>query len=229
MLQRVLEPEVMDTAEEAADYDAMDHSEVNARFCEDLLAVRAELPSPVLDVGTGTALIPIELCRRVAGVEVVAIDLADHMLSLGRENVARDGFSDRIRLERIDAKGMPYDAGAFGVTMSNSIVHHIPDPAAVMKEMWRVTANGGLIFVRDLARPSSSEEVNRLVDLYGGDPPADPTKRESYARQRGLFDASLRAALALDEVRALVAPFGIPNDAVRMTSDRHWTLAYVKP
>ncbi len=39
MLDRVLEPEVMDTVEEAVDYDAMDHAEVNRRFVDDLLAV----------------------------------------------------------------------------------------------------------------------------------------------------------------------------------------------
>jgi hypothetical protein len=37
MLQRVLEPEVMDTAEEAIDYDRMDHREVNRRFVDDFL------------------------------------------------------------------------------------------------------------------------------------------------------------------------------------------------
>ena len=37
MLQGVLEPEVMDTAEEARDYDSMDHSEVNRRFVADFL------------------------------------------------------------------------------------------------------------------------------------------------------------------------------------------------
>ena len=37
-LDRILEPEVMDSAEEARDYDAMDHSEVNRRFVDDLLA-----------------------------------------------------------------------------------------------------------------------------------------------------------------------------------------------
>src|SRR5438045_3510792 len=36
-LQRVLEPEVMDSPEEAADYDAMDHSEVNRVFVDDLI------------------------------------------------------------------------------------------------------------------------------------------------------------------------------------------------
>src|SRR6478752_6217773 len=37
-LERVLEPEVMDSHEEAADYDAMDHREVNRVYVDDLLA-----------------------------------------------------------------------------------------------------------------------------------------------------------------------------------------------
>ena len=41
MLPRTLEPEVMDTAEEAVDYDAMDHGEVNRRFVGDFLRARA--------------------------------------------------------------------------------------------------------------------------------------------------------------------------------------------
>lgn len=224
-MERVLEPEVMDTADEAADYDSMDHDAVNQRFCEDLLALRSPLPSPVLDVGTGTARIPIELCARARDVEVVAIDLAEHMLSLGRENVARAGLATRVRLERVDAKAMPYADGAFGATVSNSIVHHIPDPRAVLAEMWRVTAKGGLLFVRDLARPADVAEVDRLVALYGGVAPADPRQLASFEHQRALFRASLCAALTVDEVAAMIAPLGIASSAVRMTSDRHWTLA----
>ena len=37
MLPRTLEPEVMDTVEEAVDYDSMDHSAVNTLFVEELL------------------------------------------------------------------------------------------------------------------------------------------------------------------------------------------------
>ena len=40
-LRRVLEPEVMDSPEEAGDYDSMDHGDVNRLFVSDLLAVRA--------------------------------------------------------------------------------------------------------------------------------------------------------------------------------------------
>ena len=108
---------------------------------------------------------------------MVAIDLAQHMLDLGRENVARAGLADRILLERVDAKGTPYEDGAFGATISNSIIHHIPEPARCLAEMWRVTAKGGLLFVRDLHRPDGDTEVDRLVALYGGEPPADPAKR----------------------------------------------------
>ena len=228
MLSRVLEPEVMDTADEARDYDAMDHVDVNARFCDDLLA-RGALPSRILDVGTGTARIPIELCSRENTVQVVAIDLADHMLAVAKENVAKAGFATRVVLERVDAKQMPYDDGSFGATVSNSIIHHIPEPEAVFREMWRVTKPGGIIFVRDLHRPDSEEAVDRLVALYGGTPPADPALTKSFENQRFLFRASLLAGLTIDEVAKMVAPLGVSRDAVKMTSDRHWTLATKKP
>src|SRR5262249_39750731 len=103
MLPRILEPEVMDSAEEARDYDAMDHSTVNRVFVADFLACW-DGRGPVLDVGTGTAQIPIELCRQHPQAEVVGIDLAEHMLAVGRENVRRAALAGRIRLECCDAK-----------------------------------------------------------------------------------------------------------------------------
>src|SRR5438552_8910233 len=102
MLPRTLEPEVMDTAEEARDYDAMDHSTVNRAFAADFLAAWDGV-GPVLDVGTGTALIPLELCRQHPTIEIVGIDLAEHMLAVGRRNVAAAGLGGRIHLERRDA------------------------------------------------------------------------------------------------------------------------------
>ncbi|HEY3816704.1 MAG TPA: class I SAM-dependent methyltransferase [Polyangiaceae bacterium] len=226
-LQRTLEPEVMDTEEEARDYDAMDHAQVNARFCDDLLATGARL-GRVLDVGTGTALIPIELCRRDARVEVDAIDLAGQMLALAERNVARAELGRRIRVARMDAKATPWADGAFDAVMSNSIVHHIPEPRQVLAEVWRLVRPGGVLFVRDLERPADAARVAELVSHYAPVPEA-PEVRAMHERQRALFEASLLAALTADEVRTLVAPLGIPGDAVRSTSDRHWTLARVKP
>ncbi|HEX8792654.1 MAG TPA: class I SAM-dependent methyltransferase [Polyangiaceae bacterium] len=228
-LQRVLEPEVMDTAQEAADYDAMDHGEVNARFVGDLLAVQPS-PGHVLDVGTGTALIPIELCKRAPGANVDAIDLAAHMLELAKRNVARAGLEGRLRLALQDAKKAGWPEGAFDTVMSNSIVHHIPDPRDVLGEMWRLTRAGGVLFVRDLARPDGDGRVRELVATHAAVPAGlAPDVRAMHERQRDLFEASLRAALTVDEVGALAGSLGMPAGSVHLTSDRHWTLACRKP
>lgn len=228
-LQRVLEPEVMDTAQEASDYDAMDHREVNTRFVEDLLAAQPA-PGRVLDVGTGTALIPIELCRRAPAANVDAIDLAAHMLELAKRNVVRAGLGGRVRPALQDAKKAGWPEGAFDTVMSNSIVHHIPDPRDVLGVMWRLTRRGGVLFVRDLARPESDGRVRALVTTYAAVPSnLAPDARAMHERQRDLFEASLRAALTTEEVQAMAAPLGIDAGSVRMTSDRHWTLCCRKP
>jgi ubiquinone/menaquinone biosynthesis C-methylase UbiE len=234
-MKRVLEPEVMDTPEEAADYDTMDHGAVNLKFCQDLLAAAGAhegehtLKGPILDVGTGTALIPIALCDLAKDVKIVAIDLAVHMLALAKQHIDARGLNDRIELVKVDAKSTSFDDGEFASVVSNSIVHHIPEPRSVLAEMLRVTAPGGLVFVRDLYRPDDEAEVDRLVRLYGGEPPLDADQRSSYDHQRMLFRDSLCAALTPAEVAALARDVGMVHAEVRMTSDRHWTLTYRKP
>jgi ubiquinone/menaquinone biosynthesis C-methylase UbiE len=213
MLPRMLEAEVMDSPAEARDYDAMDHAEVNRLFVADFLAFKPD-PGRVLDVGTGTAQIPIELCRRHEQASVVAIDLAEHMLTLGRQNVSRAGLDKRIELRRVDAKGLPFADASFTSVLSNSIVHHIPQPRHVLGEMVRVLAPDGAVFVRDLLRPESDAEVVRLVELYAG---------AADAHQRQMFDDSLRAALTLAEIQELLGQLGLDPAGVRQTSDRHWT------
>lgn len=225
MLHRVLEVEVMDTPEEAVDYDAMDHSAVNRQFVDDFLRFwqsRSELresPAPqfsVLDVGTGTAQIPIELCARSHEFHVSAVDLAAHMLELGRQNVARAGLQSAIRLEQVDAKGLPYPDSSFDAVISNSIVHHIPEPRLTVAEMLRVLRPGGALFVRDLFRPPDAATLSHLVETYAA--AANP-------HQRQMFADSLHAALTVEEVAALLQTCGTDPNSVRATSDRHWTVA----
>ena len=119
-LERVLEPEVMDTYEEARDYDTMDHQAVNKLFVDDLLAV-GNIGNDILDVGTGTAQIPVELCRQSEDCRIIAIDMAVHMLDLARFNIEVDGFTQRIFLQQIDAKDMLFESEMFDCVMSNSI------------------------------------------------------------------------------------------------------------
>jgi len=235
MLPRTLEPEVMDTAEEAADYDSMDHATVNRAFVDEFLrewsvpcdahpcgvAAEREVTDrggsiQVLDVGTGTALIPIELARRDFACHITAIDLAEEMLKLARRNVTAAGVEQVIVPELVDAKGLPYPDGAFDAVISNSIVHHIPEPLRTLAEMQRVLRPGGVLFVRDLLRPETDSEVEQLVTMYAGN---------ESPRQQQLFRQSLHAALTVAEIRTLLGQLGLPAAWVCQTSDRHWTIA----
>jgi len=231
MLSRDLEPEAMDTLEEAQDYDSMDHREVNRRFGADALsALRGDgflagtEPSHLLDLGTGTAQIPIEMIAQLRArgetLRMTAVDLAAEMLVVAKRNVAAAGMTAEIRLERLDAKTLPYPDDRFTAVVSNSIVHHIPEPREALAEAVRVTAPGGRLFFRDLLRPGDLEELNRLVALHAAG---------ANDRRRQLFAQSLHAALTVDEVRALVAELGFAGESVEATSDRHWTWSTRKP
>jgi ubiquinone/menaquinone biosynthesis C-methylase UbiE len=233
-LQRILEPEVMDSSEEATDYDAMDHREVNRRFVDDLLqSSKFQVATSkliegdstlnlqpetcnldVVDLGTGTAQIPIELCRRYPHCRVMAADAAVNMLEVARHNLEVASLTQRIELVHVDAKQLPFDNEMFDVVMSNSIIHHIPEPITVLREAARVVKQGGLLFFRDLLRPESESDLRRLVEAY--------TSGANEHQQR-MFAESLHAALSLNEIRALISSLGFPADGVQQTSDRHWT------
>lgn len=229
-LVRVLEPEVMKTEQEALDYDALDNAVVNDLFCVDFCAAMtaARPVARVIDLGTGTAQIPIALCKGVPGITVTAVDLADEMLAVARRNIAREGLAGRVTLQTADVKHTPWERAAFDAVISNSVVHHVPVPEEAFAEIVRLTGDGGLLFVRDLARPAEHLDVQRLIDMYAPIPVGiGGSELAMHERQRSLFDAALRAALTVHEVRAMVAPYGIPEGAVQMTSDRHWTLSHV--
>jgi len=211
-LQRVLEPEVMDTEDEALAYDAMDHAQVNRAFVDRFLELGGA--GLVLDVGTGSAQQPVELAARDASCAIIAIDAARHMLRYGVRNVQSSGFADRILLVRTDAKRLPFADSTFDAVMSNSIVHHLPDPGPALCEMRRVIKPAGPILLRDLVRPPDAFRLDHLVATYAAD--ADE-------RQRGLFRDSLHASFTVDEVRDLLRAAGLDDLVLTMSSDRHWT------
>ena len=223
MIPRVLEPESMETAEDVEQYDAMDHSEVNNRFIADFLNAHGPCRGgEILDVGTGTALIPIALVRADTYARVVGFDLAPAMVERAEQNVAAAGLSERIRCIQADAKsvGAALDGIPFEAIVSNSIIHHLADPRPALASMVERVSPGGTLMIRDLVRPDTEAELEALVERHAaGESP----------EARALFHASLHAALTLDEIQTLAAHVGLPAGCVEKTSDRHWTLIWKRP
>ncbi|MBR8830046.1 MAG: 2-methoxy-6-polyprenyl-1,4-benzoquinol methylase, mitochondrial [Chroococcopsis gigantea SAG 12.99] len=212
-MQRVLEPEVMDSLEEAIEYDAMDFTSVNQAFAHDTLNL-APVKASVLDAGTGTARIPILIASQRPDWQIIAVDLSPAMLEIADKNVREANLSHCIDLQKVDAKKLPYGDDQFDLVISNSLVHHLTEPLPFFQEVKRVLRpQGGLLF-RDLLRPASLTIVEEMVKAIGPD----------YSpQQTGLFSDSLRASFTLDEISALLSATGLHNINLYQSSDRHWT------
>ena len=101
------------------------------------------------------------------------------------------------------------------MVISNSIVHHIPDPITFFHEIRRVLKPGGALFLRDLFRPADESTLNAIVERECAN---------DDEHQTMLFRDSLQAAFTLDEIRSMVDAAGIKGTHLYQSSDRHWTL-----
>ncbi len=214
-LARVLEPEEMAGAEEAAEYDRMDFSATDNVFAQRA----AELARPggwIIDIGCGNAKIPLAIAVLAPESPVCAVEMSNEMLAVAARNRASgpDG-ARRVVLLRGDAKNLPIADGSASLVISNSLIHHIPDPLSVFSEIARMVGDYGRILVRDLVRPGSKRQLAEIADKYasGWSP-----------LQRKLFVDSLHAALSLKEVRQLAAEAGLRRIRVEQVTDRHWSL-----
>jgi ubiquinone/menaquinone biosynthesis C-methylase UbiE len=217
-MDRILEPEVMDTWLEATAYDAMDFELVNTGFVVDAIALDPHAVK-VLDIGTGTVRIPILMCQQRPQYLITGIDLAQSMLIIGQRNVAEAQLTQRIKLERVDSKRMPYPDLEFDMLVSNSLVHHLPDPLSFFGEIKRLVKPGGAMLIRDLIRPASDKIVDELVAKIGAD---------YDLHQQQLFHDSLKAGLTLVEVQELIDRVGLTQVKLSQSSDLHWTIARKK-
>jgi ubiquinone/menaquinone biosynthesis C-methylase UbiE len=227
-LARVLEPEEMAGAEEAAEYDRMDFGATDQAFA----GRAAELARPggwIVDIGCGNAKIPLEIARLAPQSPVCAVEMSQEMLAVAAGNRAKAGdAARRVVFVRGDAKHLPLAAGSVSLVVSNSLIHHIPDPALVFQEVARVIrirnqrdrslqpAHGGArVLIRDLVRPDTEADLAALADKYSS----------GWSRlQRRLYVDSLRAALSLEEVREYAAGAGLNGVRVEQITDRHWSL-----
>lgn len=220
MIERILEPEVMDDPAEAIAYDAMDFSDVNQDFANVVIATYSALNSQarVLDLGTGTARIPIFVAQQRPEWEIIATDLAPSMLAVGQKNIEAAGLQTQITLQLADVKNLAFGDRMFDVIMSNSLIHHLPDPLPCFQEMKRLLKPNGAIILRDLFRPNSVAKIDAII--------AGVDDADFDAHQLKLFRDSLFAAFTMEEIQAIATAAGLENAQVSQSSERHWTLVF---
>ena len=213
MMERVLEPEVMDDPEQVLAYAEADFEEENQGFVDKFFTLYPDLESPhILDLGCGPGDIPIRVARRHAACRVTGIDASQPMIAYAEQAVQKAGVQDRVqflcqRFQDVNLSS-PVDA-----MVSNSLVHHVPNPLRFWYSLKTLVKPGGRVLVMDLLRPESPEAAQTIVDEQAASEPE---------RLQQDFFHSLLAAFTEDEVAAQLAELNFSRLMVDVPDDRHW-------
>ena len=219
-MKRVLEPELMDDVAQARAYADADFADENQGFVDRFREYFPEWSgSHVVDLGCGPADIPIRFLRAFPAARVTGVDASRPMLDLAATAVSAAGLIDKVTLccERFQSLTLPEPADAL---LSNSLLHHVPNPLQFWFSLKRWAKPGACILVMDLLRPETPEEAQALVDQYAAD--EDPIlKRDFYN--------SLLASFIEDEVAAQLAEMNLSRLLIDVPDDRHWVVGGIIP
>jgi ubiquinone/menaquinone biosynthesis C-methylase UbiE len=119
----------------------------------------------VLDVACGAAHLGRALAPRVSYVH--GLDLVPEMLQQAKR-LADANDLQNLALLQGDATDLPWIDAQFDLVVCRLTLHQVGDPAAVVREMVRVTKDGGRIAVIDMIAdpiPGITKETNRLERL----------------------------------------------------------------
>jgi len=117
----------------------------------------------VLEVAAGTALVSRSIARRVR--HVTALDPIPAILAEGKRAVDRDGVTN-VTFAHGDATALPYLDRSFTLVVTRFSLHRVADPAAVVREMTRVSRPGAALIIADLVRPAGLDgDLDRIERL----------------------------------------------------------------
>ncbi|RME66824.1 MAG: class I SAM-dependent methyltransferase [Nitrospirae bacterium] len=214
-MERRLEPQLMDDYAQAKAYAEADFQEVNQGFVDRFRQYfkEEEIRGPVIDLGCGPADISIRFARAYPEAEVYAIDGSGWMLHFAEKLLVKEDetLKERVHLVKaiIPKDPLPVD-GAVAI-ISNSLLHHLPEPMVLWETVKRYSRPDTLVFIMDLLRPESPEKAWQIVETYSSEEP-DILKRD--------FFNSLCAAFTPEEIKDQLSKAGLPLQ-VDVVSDRH--------
>ena len=165
----------------------------------------------VLDLGCGTADVIIRFAHAFPSAHITGVDGADAMLGIGSKDVKRCGLKDRIDLQKCILPASAFSETKFDAIVSNSLLHHLKDPAVIWDMIKNCAKDSSPVFVMDLMRPESKDRAKELLGMYASDAPEILQKD---------FYNSLLASYTVDEIKEQLNRTGL-DLSVEAVSDRH--------
>ena len=217
-MKRRAEPELMDSEAQTRAYAEADLDESNNLFTRRFLERFAELPQHgrLADLGCGPGDITLRLSRALPGWELTGFDAGPNMLKRARARLAAEPGQARVSFRLTHLPDLTLPAGTWDALVSNSVLHHFPNPQSLWDTIVQLGAPGAAVQVMDLMRPTSEAQARRLVDKYTGGGP-EVLRHDFYL--------ALLAAYTTEEVSTQLIRAGLDRLKIETASDRHWIVS----
>jgi 2-polyprenyl-3-methyl-5-hydroxy-6-metoxy-1,4-benzoquinol methylase len=212
----------MDSEAQAIAYARADFNETDAMFVDRFTAqFGSAIEGAVLDLGCGPGNIAFRFARRHPQVHVDAVDGAAAMLAQGARILEQSlDIRDRVELTEGFIPDVTMPRPQYDVVVSNSLLHHLPDPSVLWLTILRYARPGAPVQVMDLRRPGDATAARGLRVRHMG---AAPEVLQAD------FYNSLRAAFEPDEIRQQLDHAGVGEWIVEVVGDRHVMVSGVAP
>ena len=153
----------------APSYDLLNHLlslGIDRRWrCRTIDTLAAYPHREVLDVATGTGDFALLTCRRLKPERLVACDISEGMMQVGRQKVKKKGLQQHIQFEREDCTALSYPDNTFDAITTAFGIRNFASLDKGLEEMCRVLRPGGQLCILELTQPMSFP-MRQLFHIY---------------------------------------------------------------
>lgn len=122
-------------------------------------------PKCMMDIATGTGDFAIMACKKLHPHSLIATDISEGMMNVGRQKVQKEGLSDRIRFAREDSASFTFADEQFDAITIAFGIRNFENLDVCLAEICRVMQKGGHLVILELTTPEKFP-MKQLFGIY---------------------------------------------------------------
>ena len=110
-------------------------------------------PQKILDIATGTGDLAVMAYQILHPEHILAVDISEGMMNIGRKKIKKAGLSKHIELEWQDSANLELEDNSFDAAMVAFGVRNFENLDKGLQEILRVLRPGGKLMILELSTP----------------------------------------------------------------------------
>jgi len=128
----------------------------------DVIDAQIRPGSKILEVAPGPGYMSIELSKR--GYDVTAVELSADFVEIGKKNASDAGVV--VDFQQGNASALPLPDETFDFLICMAAFKNFSEPQTALDEMYRVLKPEGVVFLIDMNRETTEEDIEEAMSEY---------------------------------------------------------------